>query len=230
MSFRRVVTIAEMQARDLARRRAAMALLVALPLLFYVSMRTTSEDFALIAGGIGMGWSLGSAGLFLTLASRRADVRLVLSGYRAAELLLGRLAFLALVGVALVALFSVLMIVGSSPPRPGLVVLGVALTALTSIPLGPAIAALVPRELEGALTLIGIVGIEMSLSIESPVASALPLYGAMRSLDAAGGAGDVSAAAIVHALVTAGALISLGAVLFHRRARVRRRPATVRAD
>ena len=44
-------------------------------------------------------------------------------------------------------------------------------------------AALLPRELEGTLAIIGVVGIEMSLPTSAALAPFLPLYGPVR-LDA----------------------------------------------
>ena len=86
-----LLTVAEMQGRDLVRRRLALVILVALPLAFYLSMIGNPTDpFALVAGGIGMSWSVASAALFAVLAARRVDPRLVLAGYRPRDLLLGR--------------------------------------------------------------------------------------------------------------------------------------------
>ena len=74
----RVLTVAEMQTRDLGRRGLALMILVALPLAFYLSV-PADDPFALVAGGAGMVWAISVAGLFAVLGSRRADPRLVLS-------------------------------------------------------------------------------------------------------------------------------------------------------
>ena len=221
MNPARVWTIAEMQARDLSRRRLAMGILAALPLAFYLSA-AGEEDFGLIAGGIGMGWAVAAAGLFLSLAARRTDVRLVLSGYGPSEILAGRLLFLMGLALVLVAVFGAVMIALSDPPNPGALVAGVALTAAISVPLGLAVAALVPRELEGALTLIGVVGIEMSLPTDVALAPALPFFGPLKLMGVAAGFEPWTTAPVLHSLAAAGILLVLASVLFAKRTRVRR--------
>jgi hypothetical protein len=106
----RVLTVTEMQAHDLRRRRVAVGLLVALPLAFYFSLLGQPEDpFVFVAGGIGMAWSVAGAALFSMLAARRIDPRLVLSGYRPHELLLGRLLLLEAFALALLFAFTALI-------------------------------------------------------------------------------------------------------------------------
>ncbi len=183
-SARRVLMMAEMHGRDLTKRHAALGLLVALPLSFYLSSMGQGRS-AIIAGGVGMAFAISGATLFSVLSSGEVDQRLVLGGYRPHELLLGRLLFLAPLGVTVGAGFSLLMGVVSHPTRPWVMFLGVAVVALQSIPFGLAIGAAVPRELEGTLVLIGVVGLQLAASPTSPVARILPFYGP-RLLIAAG--------------------------------------------
>lgn len=224
MNGSRVLTISEMQGRDLSRRRMALAMLVALPLAFYLSTYG-DKDFGLVAGGIGMSWSVAGAGLFLSLASRRTDARLVLSGYRPWEILGGRLLFLEVLAIVLVALFSILMVTLSDPVEPSALVEGIALAAFISVPLGLALAALVPRELEGALLLIGIVGVEMSLPVGAALAPALPLYGPLKLMRVAAGFEEGTATVVLHSFASAAVLLALAVAIFAKRARVRRQPS-----
>ena len=53
------LVIAEMQARDLLRRRAVMILFVLLPAAFYYSV-PGDADFSLLAGAIGVSWASAS--------------------------------------------------------------------------------------------------------------------------------------------------------------------------
>ena len=55
--------------------------------------------------------------------------------------------------------------------------LGVAAVALLSIPFGLAVGAAVPRELEGTLVLIGVVGMQLAMNPTSPIARLLPFHG-----------------------------------------------------
>src|SRR6266496_3413721 len=161
----RIWTIAEMQGRDLARRRLALILLVALPLAFYGSLAGHAFD-AIVPGGVAMAFSMAGAAIFSVLAARAGDQRLVLAGFRPGELLAGRLIFLEGLSVPIVAGSSALMVVGSNPPRPWILVLAVAMVALVAVPFGLAVAALLPRELAAT---------EMSL-VYAAVLFAVSLY------------------------------------------------------
>ena len=171
---RRVLIMAEMHARDLLRRRAALLLLVALPLAFYLSSGRTGT--AVSAGGVGMAFAIAGATFFSTLSSAEVDERLVLGGYRPIDLLLGRVMFLGPLGLLIAAGFTWLMNAFSHPERPWVVLLGVAAVALQSIPLGLAVGVGVAAELEGTLVIIGVVGIQMAADPESIVAKALPFH------------------------------------------------------
>jgi len=175
-AIRRVAIMAEMHGRDLTRRHVALILLVALPLSFYLAS-VGSGDHAIVAGGVGMAFSISGATLFSVLSSGEVDQRLILGGYRPLDLLLGRLLFLGPMGLVVGAAFSVLMCTVSNPARPWLTFVGVAAVALQSIPFGLAVGAAVPRELEGTLVLVGVVGMQLAVDPTSPVAAVLPFYG-----------------------------------------------------
>lgn len=174
--LRRVLIMAEMHGRDLTRRHIALALLVALPLSFYLAS-AGSGDRSIIAGGVGMAFAVSGATLFSILSSTEVDQRLVLGGYRPLDLLLGRLLFLGPLGLVIAAGFSTLMVLVSHPERPGLTYVGVGAVALQSIPFGLAVGAAVPRELEGTLVLIGVVGMQLAVDTDSTVSKVLPFYG-----------------------------------------------------
>ena len=182
-SLRRIVIMAEMHGRDLTRRHAALGLLVALPLAFYLASRGSGNK-AIVAGGVGMAFSVSGATLFSILSSSEVDQRLVLGGYRPLELLLGRVLFLAPLGTAIAIGFSTLMVLGSETARPWLTFVGVEAVALLSIPFGLAVGAVVPRELEGTLVLIGVVGMELAVEPHSAVAKVLPFYGPQELISA----------------------------------------------
>src|SRR6266511_2301708 len=204
----RIWTIAEMQGRDLARRRLALILLVALPLAFYGSLAGPAFD-AIVPGGVVMAFSMAGAAIFSVLAARAGDHRLVLAGFRPGELLAGRLIFLEGLSVPIVAGSSALMVVGSSPPRPWILVLAVAMVALVAVPFGLAVAALLPRELEATLVLIGVVGIQLSLDPSTGVAKLLPFYGPQQLLYVSLGSGYPILAAMERTLVYAAVLFAI---------------------
>jgi hypothetical protein len=83
----------------------------------------------------------------------------------------------------LAAAFSALMAAIAHPARPWLLGIAVALVAVQSVPFGLAVAALVPRELEGTLVLIGVVGIQLAVHTDTIVAKVLPFYGSRHLID-----------------------------------------------
>jgi ABC-2 family transporter protein len=184
-ALKRVLTMCEMHGRDLMRHHVAIALLIIIPLSFYLSSANESSADAFVAGGVGMAFSISGATLFSILSSREVDQRLVLSGYRPIELLLGRLLFLGPFGLSIAAGFSALMWAISDPERPWVLAFGVAMVALQAVPFGLAIGSAVPRELEGTLVLIGVVGMQLATGPDALVAKLLPFYGPRRIIDAA---------------------------------------------
>jgi hypothetical protein len=207
-SRHRVLIMAEMHGRDLIRRHIALALLVALPLAFYLSSARDGVS-AVPSGGVSLAFAIGGATIFSAISSLRVDQRLVLGGYRPIELLLGRLMFLGPLGLLIAAVFSGLMITVSHPSKPWLVLLGTAFVALEAVPFGLAVASAVPRELEGTLVLIGVVGVQLAAGPAAPIAKLLPFYGPLRIIDAGIGENVALWPAIVHAVLYALALLML---------------------
>jgi hypothetical protein len=211
--------VAEMQARDLLRRRAVMGLFILLPAAFYYSVPAT-EDYSLLASSMGVSWAVAAAGLFGVLGWRRADPRLALAGASAFQGLLGRLLLLQILGLGLVALFAPQILWRSAAliAEPQLTVVALVLMAFVSVPLGLAIGALVPRELEGTLVLIGILGVGMSVHPDSGVAQSLPMWGPLRILlISAGLSDDAVLPGVVHAVVSAVVLLVVAFWFWRRR-------------
>jgi len=184
MSPRRILMMAEMHGRDLLRRHIALGLLVLLPFSFYLASAGSGQS-AVSSGGVGMAFAVSGAALFSVLSSRAADQRLILCGYRPFEMLLGRLLFLGPLALVISFAFSGAMAVISEPTRPWVMVLGVAVVALQSVPVGLAVGAALPRELEGTLVLIGVIGIQLATRIDTVVSQVLPFYGPRELVEAA---------------------------------------------
>jgi hypothetical protein len=217
VNLRRILVPAQMTGRELARRGFALGLLTALPLAFYGASSNAGSN-AVITGGIAMAFSIGGASIFVALTARPVDDRLALAGYRPYELLLGRLLLLEIFGVAVSAVFSVVMVFGTGPAHPWLLAAGVGLVAFTSVPFGLAVGALAPHELEGVLILIGVVGVQLTLQSTQTIAKVLPFWGAQRllqrSIDTTGSVG----AAVPASLAYAAALFIAASYVMHRRA------------
>jgi len=206
-----------MTGRELARRGFALGLLTALPLAFYGASSNTGSN-AVITGGIAMAFSIAGASIFVALTARPVDQRLVLAGYRPYELLLGRLLLLEVFGVAVSAVFSVVMVFGTGPPHPWLLAAGVGLVAFTSVPFGLAVGAVAPHELEGVLVLIGVVGVQLTLQSTQAIARILPFWGAQRLLQHSVDGTVSIGAAVPSGLGYATALFIAAAYIMHRRA------------
>lgn len=225
----RVILMAEMHGRDLLRRRGALGLLVALPLSFYLTS-AGRDTRAPVTGGIGMSFAVSGAALFSIMSARAVDQRLVLGGYRPIELLLGRLGFLGPLAITLAAAFTCLMAGLSGPARIWVVGFGLALVALQAVAFGLAIGAAVPRELEGTLALIGVIGVQLSTDSSSIIAKALPFYGPKRVIEAGVGMhGPILIPAVITLAYCVGLLIA-SRLMISRRVFVRRHPRTGRDD
>jgi hypothetical protein len=216
MMLRRILVPAQMTGRELARRGLALGLLTALPLAFY-GASSNHSDHAITTGGIAMAFSIAGASIFVALTARPVDQRLILAGYRPWQLLLGRLLLLELFGVAVAGIFSVVMIFGSSPSDPWLVVGGVLLVAFSSVPFGLAVGEVSPHELEGVLILIGVVGVQLTLDSSQAVSRLLPFWGASRLMDRASDVVSTIGPAVPVALLYAAALFLAAVFIMHRR-------------
>lgn len=234
--MRRLVTVALMHARDLGRRRLALAILVALPLAFYFSAELTPPDPAtqqflaenpdqvaavemwiVAAGAIGATWSIAVAALFVVIGARRADHSLQLAGFRPVELVVGRVLTVLVLAALIIPLFA--LIIGSQREIDVWMLMGaIALSALGAIAIGVLTAAVVPREMEGVFVIIGVIGIQMTADAQNW----MPLWGSAELLRRANGLLDAasSGAALTHSLVFAFGLLAVGVFLWARRSRL----------
>jgi hypothetical protein len=214
--------LARLQARDLLRRRLAVGLLVGMPLAFYLvtfASEGTDRSWSAVSGAIGLGFAVAGAAFFAMLAARRVDPRLVLAGWRPWQLVAGRLLMLNALAAAIGAGFLALMWPMWTPPHPAALVLAIVTTAMVSVPLGLAIAALLPRELEGTLVVIVIIGMQMSLPASAAAAKYTPLWGPMQLTSVAAGGGDL-VGPVLHALGCAAAVLLVAVVAWQRRLRI----------
>ncbi|MBV8950824.1 MAG: hypothetical protein JOZ99_08115 [Actinobacteria bacterium] len=232
-TLKRIVATAEMLGRDLLRRRLALVLLVILPAAFYVSTRWGEGGNGYTSGGIGLSWSIAGAALYSALAARPVDRRLVLDGYRPVELLAGRVLLLTTFGLTLASAFTVMMWAFVPPQNAVALIVAMLLVALVAVPLGLAIAGLVPHELEGTLVLIGLVGIEMSLPSTGTLEGVLPFGAPHRLLNEAAGRNLAFTPCLARGLAWAALLLVIAIVAWwgrvhvirHDRTRVRPHPA-----
>lgn len=172
----KVLTVAEMALREIARRRTVLVILLLMPLAFYLSRRDDHLGQSIRFVCLGLGWALSTAALFTGSASRKIEPRLRLSGYSPWHLYVGRLAALWTVGIVLSAPYFLLIRFDQDDVRYGAIALIMGFTVLVAAPFGLALSALLPRELEGTLVLLVVVGLQMILDPGGTAARFLPFW------------------------------------------------------
>jgi hypothetical protein len=220
--------VAEMTLRGLARRRSSLALLLLLPLAFYIA-RHGFPGQAVRFLAIGLAWAVSTLALFAALAARDTEPRLRIGGFSAGALVAGRVGALAAVGAALTALY--LALIAVDHPVDGVLAVGamLAVTAATAVAAGTALGAIARREQDGALLLFIVAGLQFIADPPTLLAHLLP-YWSTRELAtwAVDGTGS-PAAALAHAAATIALCAAITVLLTPRRApAARRAPARAR--
>lgn len=214
------IVLMRLQGRELLRRRLALALLTGMPLTFYLTSAGAEEAedqlWSAVSGAIGMGFAVCGAAFFCMLAGRQIDPRLVLAGWRPTQLILGRLLLLAVVAAVIGGGFLVLMLAMWGPKHPWALAASIGTAAVVSVTAGLAIAALLPREMEGILFVIMFTGIQMGIPPTSAAGAYIPLYGPQELLVRAIGGGSVLPPAL-HSLAWAAVLLAVAILAWQRR-------------
>ncbi|HEX6684758.1 MAG TPA: hypothetical protein VF062_18280 [Candidatus Limnocylindrales bacterium] len=172
----KIAVVAEMAVREIVRRRMVLAMLLLLPLAFYLSRRSDHTGQSIRFLCLGLGWALSTAALFAGGSARGIEPRLRLSGYPLMHLIIGRLCALWTVGLALSLPYWLLIRFDQDGVRHGAIALIMALTVAVSVPFGLALSAVLPRELEGTLLLLTIFGLQMLMDPAEEATRALPFW------------------------------------------------------
>jgi hypothetical protein len=225
-----MLIMAEMTLRGLLRRRTSLALLVLLPLAFYAARHDqVGQSIRFLA--LGLAWAVSTVALFATLDARQTESRLCISGWSRRDLIGGRA--LALLGIALALALAYLALI-LADDRPVAHDAGVGLilvtTAIIAVALGSMLGVVAGRELEGALLLLIIAGLQFIADPPTTLAHALPFWSTRElGTHAIDGSQHGSlGAGLVHAAATLGLL---GATtLTITLARLRRHPASTAAQ
>lgn len=167
---------AEMTLRDLRGRGGVLILLLLVPMVFYVARRSDFGGQAIRFAGMGLAWAVGTVALFATISARGLEPRLRLAGHSPAGLYLGRLLALVAAAAAVGGLYAPIICLDQDLVHSWAVVVALVGSAVLSVPLGMLVGSLSPRDLEGMLVLIMIVGLQMIIDPGQSVARALPLW------------------------------------------------------
>jgi len=149
----------------------------------------------------------GLLGVFQVVGAAEADGRLVVCGYRPAEVVSARLVAIGLASllVAGITLGTFLALVPGDVPAPGLAMGALVLAAATYALLGVIVGSLVGRELEGSLALVFLADFDSFTSLdaiptESPLLDYTPLTYAGRLLEDATTTGSIAAGDLLAAV------------------------------
>jgi hypothetical protein len=171
------LVVAALSAREVGRRRTALALVITLPLWFYLVRRDLpGQSIRFLT--LGIGWSISTLTLFVVNAARGVDPRLRLGGASVAGVIGGRLLAMTGAGLALALGYWAVISVDQDLRRPAMTGVMLLMTAALAAPLGSLVAALLPRELEGALALLSVCAVEMLADPATLVAHLLPFWSA----------------------------------------------------
>ncbi|SDU56596.1 hypothetical protein [Jiangella alkaliphila] len=171
----RLAAVARGCLREVSRRRGVIVLLVLLPLVFYLVRRDLQgQSIRMLA--LGLGWTVSTLALFVTVSARGVDQRLRLAGYSAQQLVVGRTLAITLCGLPLAALYGLLIAVDQDVNRLWAAMLLLATTTVIAAPLGAVIAAVLPRDLEGALALLAILSTQLLADPGDRIAVMLPFW------------------------------------------------------
>lgn len=219
------LVVAALSAREVSRRRTALLLVITLPLWFYLVRRDLPGQSTRFLT-LGIGWAVSTLTLFVMNAARSVDPRLRLTGASVAGVVGGRLLAMTGAGVGLALGYWALVTVDQDLRRPWATGLMMLLTAVLAAPLGSLVAAVLPRELEGALALLSICALEMLADPGGLVAKLMPFWSARElgtyTVDGAGA--DHLWRALAHGAATWVICAGLTYLLFARRLRIVRYP------
>ncbi|WP_445525398.1 hypothetical protein [Streptomyces cyslabdanicus] len=216
------VRMAEMTLRELLRRRGVLGLLLLVPLVFYLG-RHDETGQAVRFASLGVGFAVSAAALFSTVGGREIEPLLVLAGFRPYQLFLGRVLALVTAGLCVSALYGAVILVDQDVQNPRALAAELVLTTVVAVPLGLLLGLIVPRDMEGALLLISVIGAQMVMDPAKDSARILPFWSTREIITyAVDGAEHGSFHhGVAHAVgvVTVLALVSCGAMAVRLRRR-----------
>jgi hypothetical protein len=194
--------VARSTVRALLRRRAAIAMLVAMPLAFYLS-RHDAVGQSIRSLVFGISWAASTVAFFAAIAAQEVEPRLGLAGWPRRVLVGGRLAGLLAIGGIISAGFFLLVAVDRDVYSLGAVAVDFAVTMLVAVAFGTALGSVVRRELEGALVIFFLAGLQATVNPYAAAAKLLPFWSSreIATVSVDGPATASVGAGLLHALL-----------------------------
>ncbi len=134
------------------------------------------DRIAISFATVGFGWSIAIISLFSTHSLNAATPRLALIGYRPVEIVIGRILSIGAYAVVLGTLIFLFLRTDGVVVSESHLVASLAFAFLGSSTAGLAVGAVTNREMEGMLTLIGLVSLTLVVAYDSLFAKILPMY------------------------------------------------------
>ena len=172
----KLVRTAQMTLRDLIGRRWVLILFLLVPMVFYAARRTDAGWQGMRMACMGLAWTVSTVSLFSAQSARGLEPRLKLAGIPTASLFFGRCLTLIIVSVLVGAVYAGIVVVDQDPLNGWAVAIALLVSAAISVPLGLLVGILIPRDFEGMLILIMIVGLQMIVDPDRTLAQGLPLW------------------------------------------------------
>jgi hypothetical protein len=211
----------EMVLRGLLRRRASVALLVLLPLAFYAARHEqVGQSIRFLI--LGVAWAVSTTAFFASVSARDVERRLCLTGWSRWALFAGRIGAQLAVGVAMSGGYLLLVALDQPVRNIGGVALDLVTTTSLAVLVGSFVGVVVTRELEGALLLFIVSGLQFMADPPSLLARVLPFWSTREIATYAvdGPDAGIVAHGLLHAAATAAVLLAVTAHLTARRLRV----------
>ena len=161
--------------RAVLRRRLAVGILVLMPVAFYV-VTHDAVGRSVRSLAFGVSWAVSTVAFFATVSAQDLEPRLVLAGWRRADLLAGRVLGLGAVVAALTLAFGLLVAVDQDVRSVGAVVVDFAVTGVVAVAVGTAVGTLIGKEMEGTLVLFFIAGLQAIANPFDTWSRALPFW------------------------------------------------------
>ncbi|MEM9566237.1 MAG: hypothetical protein AAGA93_26690 [Actinomycetota bacterium] len=229
--MKRVSLRARTTVRAMVRRRFAVAVLVAMPIVFSLVTRD-SVGQSVRSLVFGVSWAVSTVAFFAAVSARTIDPRLFLAGWRRRELLAGRLVGLLAVVAALTAAFVALVGIDHDVRSLSAVALDFAVTGVVAVAVGTTVGSVVGRELEGTLVLFFLAGLQAIVNPFDAWSRILPFWSSRELGTWAIDGPEVGslAAGLAHALVVVIACAIVGSLAVGQPWRRRPVPAAPEAS
>ncbi len=161
--------------RAILRRRLAISVLVAMPVVFsFVTHDSVGRSVRSLVFGIS--WAVSTVAFFAAISAREVEPRLVLAGWRRSHLLAGRLVGLLSMVAALTVAFVALVGVDHDVRSLSAVAADFAVTGVVAVAVGTAVGTVLGKELEGTLVLFFLAGLQAIANPFDAWSRALPFW------------------------------------------------------